>query len=204
MTRRSWLVLLFLAVIITFAIVFALNRGQASEAVVEREVEPVEESEPVEIVPTLEPEIIQLESIPVTPGQAPEATPATSSDVTGADYFVDCAFRTGGNAVIAFPNTLVQSGFSLEPGDEIAVVTTQGDICAGAGVWTGENIAITAWGDNGDTEAVEGMQEGEEMRFRIWDRSSGEVINISSATYIQGDGRYTVDGIYIIESLSGG
>lgn len=169
MTRRSWFILLFLAVIITFGIVFALNRSSADQSV------------------------------------EPNAVPEKSSDVTGAVHFVDCAFRTDGNAVIGIPKDVAQAGgVNLEPGDEIAVFTPDGMVCAGAAVWTGENVAIAAWADKEDTEGLEGLKGGDPLRFRIWDKSSGDELDVTSVTFVQGDNSYVIDGIYVVGSLSGG
>lgn len=196
MTRRSWLILLLLAVIITAAIVYVLsnsptttagNPDNAAEVGSNQADSSATEGQPIEGDQT---------------GTNSGSSPQTSSDVTGAVHFVDCAFRTGGNATIGVPLVIAQEGgFDLEPGDEIGVFTPDGKVCAGAGVWTGNNIAIAAWSDNSDTDQIEGMQEGDTFHFRIWDQSTGEEIDVTAVTYEFGDGKYTVDGIYVVNSF---
>ena len=62
--------------------------------------------------------------------------------------------------------------FDEEPapsGFEIGVFTPDG-ILAGAGVWIeGENLGFPAWGDDENTEVIEGFDDGQMMHFRVWD-----------------------------------
>ena len=59
-------------------------------------------------------------------------------------------------------------GAPLQPGDEIAVFTSD-DVCAGTLGWdTGGNQAITVWADNPITSEVDGFTEGGEMYYRVW------------------------------------
>lgn len=156
-----------------------------------------EESQPQQVQEAQRAQETVVESPPVV------ATAQSSSDVTGAVHFVDCAFRTGGNATIGIPAAIVQEGgIALEPGDEIAIFTPDGATCTGAAVWNGSNTAISAWGDDPQSDAVDGLQEGDELRFRIWDQSAGEEIDISAAAYELGDGKYTADGIYVVSRLA--
>jgi hypothetical protein len=111
---------------------------------------------------------------------------------------------TGNNATVAVPATANPNidGTSLATGDEIGVFTPAG-LCVGAVVWTtGQSAAITVWGDNDQTPAVDGIKAGEEMRYRIWRKATNTVHLQMSLTYGQGDGKYAANGIYILSALS--
>lgn len=217
MTKRRWFFLLLLALFVAAAVLIAIGSrvpaGEAEEAAVPQDSvaqEPEEETQDAQ-----ETEAGQEEQQPqqaqearraaetVVQAAPPVPTAQSSSDVTGAVHFVDCAFRTGGNATIGIPAAIVQEGgIVLEPGDEIAIFTPDGATCTGAVVWNGSNTAISAWGDDPQSDAVDGLQEGDELRFRIWDQSAGEEIDISAAAYELGDGKYTADGIYVVSRLA--
>lgn len=112
---------------------------------------------------------------------------------------------TGNNATVAVPTAANPNidGTPLATGDEIGVFTPAG-LCVGAVVWTtGQSAAITVWGDNDQTPAVDGIKAGEEMRYRIWRKATNSVHLQMSATYAQGDGKYAANGIYILSALSG-
>lgn len=143
-----------------------------------------------------------------TPPAAPSATPTATATPTPTAtavprHFDNCAFQTGANATIAVPAAVVVKGdLELAVDDEIAVFTADGTICAGMTPWTGANIAVTAWGDDSQTEEVDGLRGGEEMMFRIWDRSAGREIPVQSVDYSLGDGFYNTDGIYIVQAFT--
>ncbi len=60
-------------------------------------------------------------------------------------------------------------GLEVVDGAEIALITPRNAI-GGLAVLTGEpSWGITAWGDDGTTEEIEGFREGEPMRFLFWD-----------------------------------
>src|ERR1051326_834056 len=111
--------------------------------------------------------------------------------------------NTGNNATVAIPSSAnpVLSGIPLASGDEIAAFTPAG-LCAGAVVWAGENTAITVWGDNDQTSGVDGMRGGEQISYRILQKSTNTVFTNVHVTYAQGDGLYQANGIYAIASLN--
>jgi hypothetical protein len=141
------------------------------------------------------------EALPTIPAIPPSPIESASS-VDTPRHFANCAFRTGQNAIIGIPADVGLIGdLVLEPGDEIAVMAADDTVCAGAAVWSGANIALTAWGDDSQTEAVDGLLEGELLQFRLWDASENQELDISQVTYREGSDRYQVDGIYIVESM---
>ncbi len=111
--------------------------------------------------------------------------------------------NTGNNATVAVltsanPNI---SGTPLASGDEIGVSTPAG-LCVGAVVWANVNTAITVWGDNDQTPAVDGILVGEQMYYRVWQKSTNTEYTNVSVTYSQGNGVYAVNGIYVLSSLT--
>jgi hypothetical protein len=132
----------------------------------------------------------------------PTVEPVVSATVgEQPEHFSGCAARTGSNATIAIPFDVALSGLLLDSGDEIAIIASDGELCAGLGVWTGQNIAISVWADDIQTEEVDGLLEGEEMNFRVWDKSTGAEIAISTIEYLRSGGTYAVDAIYIVDAL---
>jgi hypothetical protein len=116
-------------------------------------------------------------------------------------HFAVVVQNTGSNAILLIPGTHTPTinGVSIAIGDEIAVITPRGQ-CAGAGIWTGGNLAISVWGDDPDETGISGFGAGEDYQYSLWDASADMVFD-ESATYTQGDGRFAVNGITIIDSL---
>ena len=94
------------------------------------------------------------------------------------------------------------NGEPLHDGDEIGVFTS-GGLCVGASLWNGSNTAITVWGDNTVTEAVDGAQGGEKLTLRIWCSSRMKDCT-AKAESSSGGILYRTDGISILSSLSTG
>ncbi len=90
----------------------------------------------------------------------------------------------------------------MAPGDEIAIFTPDGSICAGVQIWDGNNIAITAWGDDTQTTTIDGLRSGEEMNYHLWDESEGMEYQATATTYVVGDGIYTVNSFHVLSSLT--
>ena len=82
--------------------------------------------------------------------------------------------NTGENATLVVTsdiNPRYSDGSSLEIGDEIGVFTSDG-LCCSAVVWTGDNKAISVWGNNSQTTEVDGFTAGDTFRVRIWNKAS--------------------------------
>lgn len=109
--------------------------------------------------------------------------------------------NTGKNAVALIPKDAIPTidGNPIAAGDEIGFFTPTG-ICAGAGVWNGNNLAITVWGDDTNTTIRDGFPEGESYSIRIWDASADRVYS-ATARYSQGTGVYYTDSISILSAL---
>jgi hypothetical protein len=126
-------------------------------------------------------------------------------------HFTACAAGTGSNATLVIPSGTpkleLPVGVRLEIGDELAVFGAQSGLCAGALSWDGPTgaQALTVWGDDEITPAVDGLQPGEALTWKLWRRSSNEEVDIT-VTYrqeapYQGDGTYADGGLYLLESL---
>jgi len=122
-------------------------------------------------------------------------------------HFTTCSDGTGNvfNATVivpdaSFPNV---NGNPLPHGSEIAVYSESNQLCAGVVTWHGAN-ALTVWRDNPLTLQRDGMQAGEALRFRIWNKSTGaeyagDAVRIA---YESGHGRYRDDARHVLADLS--
>jgi hypothetical protein len=114
---------------------------------------------------------------------------------------------TGNNATVIIPaeiNPTIDDEDIL-PGDEIGVFTP-GGMCVGAGVWIGESIAITVWGNNDQTEETDGILPNERMYFRLWRQSEDkEYTNVlakyAERTHYRSDGMYGSNSLYLLDTL---
>ncbi|MFC1558813.1 two-component regulator propeller domain-containing protein [candidate division KSB1 bacterium] len=124
---------------------------------------------------------------------------ATFSD-TGPHFTVN-ASNTDNNSTIMVPTTATVSiiGDAIESGDEIGIFTPEG-LCAGFGVWDGNNLPITVWGDDPDEAGINGFQANETYSFKIWDASAGTE-HTAESEFSSGNSYYTVDGMSIISKL---
>ena len=98
-------------------------------------------------------------------------------------YFNNCIKDTGSDATIvvdASGNHVVGNG-TLQPGDGIGIFTEDGQ-CVGADVWTGQNIAITVWGDDPIQPDKYGLIGEESFLVRVWDKSANQLYGTSYGT----------------------
>ncbi len=73
--------------------------------------------------------------------------------------------------------------------------------CAGYGIWNGQNLGITVWGDNPDTPIKDGFAVGETYTFKVWDAVLGQEWN-ATATYQEGPDNYQISGFSVLTSLN--
>ncbi|MGA9365007.1 MAG: T9SS type A sorting domain-containing protein [Bacteroidota bacterium] len=126
-----------------------------------------------------------------------------SSTATIAQVHFTFTSNTGNNATVGIPTSANPniSGTALANGDEIGAFTPAG-LCVGAVLWSGSNTAVTIWGDNDMTPAIDGIQAGEQIFYRVWDQSTNTEYSIVNVAYSQGNGTYSGNGIYVLSSLS--
>jgi hypothetical protein len=125
-------------------------------------------------------------------------------------HFSDC-FSTTTNATLLVPDdvsaSLGSSGDGLGDGDEIALFTGDGQ-CVGVGTWQQANLAIAIAGAN--SQESTGYEDGQSLRFRIWD-ASAQVTYEPDASFAscpdgnplcKSDGLYEADAFYALASLA--
>ncbi len=127
-------------------------------------------------------------------------------------HFTACAERTGANATLVIPASADPriGDERLDVGDEIAVMDSSGR-CAGRVVWNGENVALTAWGDDPMTEAPDGLLPGSPLDISVWDASEQveynaknsaiEVVLAANAPHLEDRPFYAPDAMYVVEYL---
>ncbi len=111
--------------------------------------------------------------------------------------------NTGNNATVAvlLDSDILIDGEPIQPDDEIGVFTPDG-LCVGGIVWCGEkNRAITVWGSNTLPDTIVGIDDGEKMHFRIWQRETNTEYENVDVSFSEGDGIYKTNGTYVIGSL---
>ncbi|MFO7889770.1 MAG: fibronectin type III domain-containing protein [bacterium] len=112
--------------------------------------------------------------------------------------------NTGQNCTVVVPSSIEPQywdGTLLSPGDEIGVFNYAG-LCCGAGVWQGENTAITVWGDDVQTaDTVDGFLENDTIRFRIWDSNKDLEYAALVGFENESDCVYHIDGFGVLTEL---
>ena len=116
-------------------------------------------------------------------------------------HFTNCAENTGNNATLLVFDT-VSTNITLESGDEIAIFSPDGSICAGVATWNGNSLPIAVWGNNSQTPQIDGLRTDEAFRIVIWDASEGVEYQQVVATYTAGDGHYAGNSIHTISALT--
>jgi len=109
--------------------------------------------------------------------------------------------NTGNNMTVLVQAAINPSidGQPLSNGDEIAVFTPS-ELCVGAIAWQGNNTAITVWGDDDQTAAIDGIKGGEVLSFKVWDASRNLELP-ARVSFQSGGPSYSADGIAILDSL---
>ncbi len=122
-------------------------------------------------------------------------------------HFTSCATSSSITATVILPADAAPSldGQPLPVGTEIAAVTPSG-LCAGVGVWDGNSLGLTLYGDETlpDGTDLPGFEDGDPLRFEVWTDgldaplSDGEVgiTFTSDAPYLQEEGTFVPNGIY--------
>ncbi len=82
--------------------------------------------------------------------------------------------NTGENATIVIPVDIIpkySDDAPLDNGDEIGVFTADG-LCCGAVVWQNLSAAITVWGNNSQTDSIDGFVAGDTLHYRVWKKNA--------------------------------
>ena len=134
---------------------------------------------------------------------------ATSPWVRADAHFEACSARTGSNATVIVPASVIElDGAPMEVADEVAVFTP-GGVCAGRLTWDGANTAMAVWEDDPSTEPTEGFVSGEPLSYVIWDASTSTEygrgqghVQASYAATFDDDGVFRSDAIYLVAEIA--
>ena len=110
----------------------------------------------------------------------------------------ETASNTGNNMTIGLPTT----SWEVMPtiGDEIAAYDESGRLI-GSTLFTGENIALTVWGDDLTTDAKDGLAIGEKVTFKLWNSDMNTESTLVVTKWDMGSDVYTIDGISIASNI---
>ncbi|MES2764871.1 MAG: hypothetical protein V4642_03315, partial [Bacteroidota bacterium] len=112
--------------------------------------------------------------------------------------------NTGNSATIAIPKAIKPSTGTrlLTKGDAVGVFFVSGadTISGGYGMWQGENLTLTVWGDNDQTTIKDGFAPGDTLLYKVWDGETGTSYN-ALATYQSGSALYSKNNVYVLSSL---
>jgi hypothetical protein len=111
----------------------------------------------------------------------------------------DRAHNTGSNMTIGLPT----NAWEVIPaiGDEVAAYDEAGNMI-GSTSFTGDNIALTVWGDDLTTDAKDGLATGERVTFKLWNSDTNTESTLVVAKWDAGSDAYTVDGISIASNIT--
>ena len=71
----------------------------------------------------------------------------------------------------------------------------------GSTSFTGDNVALTVWGDDLTTDAKEGLAIGEEVTFKLWNSDMNTESTLVVTKWDEGSNVYTIDGISIASNI---
>ncbi|MCK9270588.1 MAG: T9SS type A sorting domain-containing protein, partial [Bacteroidales bacterium] len=95
---------------------------------------------------------------------------------------------------IAFPRFVTTD---FDEGSIITIYNQQG-LCCGAAIFQNQNLALTAFGDDPTTPAIDGMTEGEPLQFRVLNPETGKAF----ALEIVYDDQMPQGGAFVNHGLS--
>ncbi|MCK5739200.1 BACON domain-containing protein, partial [bacterium] len=133
------------------------------------------------------------------------ATVAVQIQKTAAVLPDNWAFtgNTGSNATIVLPTAANPTidGESMHNGD-YAGIFTAGGLCCGYAMWEGDNLAITAWGDDSQTTEIDGLVPDERIFYRAFSPAMGgtEAGHVTIA-YSIGDGNYNANDYMVLRQF---
>lgn len=113
--------------------------------------------------------------------------------------------NTGSYATIIVPTSIepMMGSRQFMTGDAIGVFYSDSGIlkCSGYGIWNGNDLGFTVWGDDTTTLLKDGLDVGENFIFKVWDGQIG-VEYSAIVTYASGPTNFQVDGFTILGSLT--
>jgi len=120
---------------------------------------------------------------------------------SGDRYFNPVVSSSPQSATVVIPAATVPQilGFDIQDNDEIGVFGQDGN-CYGSGIWTGNTLYITVYGDDPGTPDIDGLAGGEEIEFRLWDHF-GDVEYFAAVSFVSGTGEFQSDKSYIVDDM---
>jgi hypothetical protein len=112
--------------------------------------------------------------------------------------YYEAAQNTGSNMTIGLPTTAWEVMPAI--GDEIAAYDESGRLI-GSTSFTGDNIALTVWGDDLTTDAKDGLATGEKVTFKLWNSDMNTESTLVVTKWDAGSDIYTIDGISIASNI---
>jgi len=115
----------------------------------------------------------------------------------------DFTANTGNNAAVVLPTTANPNidDIPLQKQDYIGIFTPAGR-CCGYKPWAGQNLALTVWGDDDQTQEIDGFRPGELLHYRIFRLSEGREYATVTVSYAQGNGLYAPNAFMILNQFT--
>ncbi|MFA7626199.1 MAG: GEVED domain-containing protein, partial [Candidatus Kapaibacterium sp.] len=114
------------------------------------------------------------------------------------------AENTGSSSTIRIPIAIQPQigNRDIAAGDAIGIFYDKdgSDVCAGFGVWDGNTLDITVWGDDLNTPVKDGYEQDEEYKFKLWD-SVLDIVYPAEAEYDSGPDSFTDNALSVLSSL---
>jgi len=111
---------------------------------------------------------------------------------------------TGKNSHIIVPANINPKvgNITIEVGDVIGIFHKDNGVMksAGYGTCTGQDIAITVWGNNSLTTVKDGFDDNETYNVRVWDKSTGISYDVT-VTYSTGNSYFLENSVSVISSF---
>ena len=110
----------------------------------------------------------------------------------------ELATNTGSNMTI----TVLADAWETSPtiGDEIAAFNSKGEL-VGSAIYTEPVSVISVWGNDETTEKVDGLNNGEAMTFKLWNKRFNTTKELIVKEWIEGANAYQTDAVYQIGAI---
>jgi len=105
-----------------------------------------------------------------------------------------------GTVVLPLGTTSI-NGLPLDNGDEIGMFNPSG-LCVGAVIFQSNiNLGVTVWGDDEMTGNIDGLIEGDTIKYRFWKNQTNTEYTDLGVIYHQGNGVYESNCMFVIHAL---
>ncbi|MCF8373255.1 MAG: T9SS type A sorting domain-containing protein [Bacteroidales bacterium] len=131
----------------------------------------------------------------------PPNTVAASKTLShnNSPFHFGVAQNTGSNMSLAIPSEAWPNGFSPQNNGEIAIYSNSGQL-VGSARFTGQNIALSIWGNDELSQECDGLLPGESFEIRYWSPNKEEKA-IRIVEWEKGDGLYATNQISVAKMV---